>query len=66
MRFNTKKQTKIIRDILVKYLDGTEVEFGQATSEIIVLLKSEFDSNQLLRQQLNNTLIAADTSDYLF
>ena len=63
MKFQKKKITEDVRDILGKYLDGTEKEFREATDKIVNLIKSEHIAKEHFRKQRDNALIASDKSD---
>lgn len=58
MNFRKKKVSEDVRAILSKHLDGTEMEFREATKKIVSLIKAEHMAKEHFRIQRDNCLIA--------
>lgn len=59
MKFQKKKVSEQVRGILSKHLDGTEMEFREATEKIVQIIKGEHIAKEHFRNQRDNALIAA-------
>ena len=64
MKFQRKKATEKVRGILGKYLDGTELEFREATDNIVDLIEIQYKKAEDYKRERDNALIAADKSFY--
>lgn len=56
MKFQKKKVSEEVRGILGKYLDGTEMEFREATEKIVDIIKGEHIAKEHFRKQRDNNI----------
>ena len=64
MNFKRKKEIEKVRGVLGKYLDGTEMEFREATDKIVDLIEIQYKKAEGYKRERDNALIAADKSFY--